>query len=114
MDGEHMRSRQDDARDLGWRLLAAIGAGSILGALIGGVGGRLAMFVLRLGSSEALQGATTDDGFEIGRFTTSTVFLISVTAGLGGVLGAAYFVFRGALPRRLRAGTWGLFCGRTR
>lgn len=106
---EAPRTRAEDAREVGWRLLVAVGAGAIVGALVGGIGGRLAMLVLRLGSSDTLHGIETDDGFAIGRFTTSTFFLLTVTAGLGGVLGAAFFVVRGALPRRWRAGVWCLF-----
>lgn len=103
------KSRREDAREVGWRLLVAIGAGAILGLLVGGIGGRLAMLVLRLGSSDTLRGVSTDDGFEIGRFTTATVFLLIVTAGLGGAQGAAYFVVRGALPRWGRAALWAAF-----
>lgn len=73
------------------------------------------MFGLRLTSSDAVLGVTTDDGFEIGQFTTATLFLITVTAGLGGATGAAYFVARRALPQRGRALIWatvvGLFIG---
>jgi hypothetical protein len=103
------------ARTVAWRLLTAIGAGSIVGAIVGGVGGRLAMFGLRLTSSDAVLGVATDDGFEIGQFTTATLFLLTVTAGLGGATGAIYFVVRRALPKRGRALLWaavvGLFMG---
>ena len=107
--------RSADLRLLAWELLVAVGAGSITGAVIGGVGGRLTMFVLRLGSHPELMGVQTDDGFEIGRFTTSTVFLLMVTAGLGGAVGAIYLVFRGALRRRGGLAIWaaavGLYTG---
>ena len=43
-----------------------IGAGS--GAVIGGLGGRLAMRILFLTSGDGVKGLTSDDGFEIGRF----------------------------------------------
>ena len=55
-----------DAGFLGRWILLGAGAGAISGALIGGVGGRIAMLVLRLTSSDLLRGAITDDGFEIG------------------------------------------------
>ncbi len=104
-----------DVQTVVWRLLIAVGAGSIIGAVVGGAGGRLAMFVLRLASDEAVLGLTTDDGFEIGRFTTATLFLVTVCAGLGGATGAAYFVVRSVLPRRGRSVLWatvvGLFTG---
>jgi hypothetical protein len=58
-------------------------AGLLCGGLIGGVGGRLAMFILRLTSSDSLHGVETDDGFTIGSFTGATVFLVIATAFLG-------------------------------
>jgi hypothetical protein len=104
-----------DGRTVAWRLLTATGAGAIVGAIVGGIGGRLAMFGLRLTSADTVLGVTTDDGFEIGRFTTATFFLLTVTAGLGGATGAAYFAVRNALPRRGRPFLWaaavGLFTG---
>jgi hypothetical protein len=100
-----------DARTVAWRLLTATGAGSIVGAIVGGIGGRLAMFGLRLTSSDAVLGVKTDDGFEIGQFTTATLFLITVTAGLGGATGATYFVLRRALPRRGRVLLWAAVVG---
>ena len=107
--------RSDDLRLVAWHLLVAVGAGSIAGAVIGGIGGRLAMLALRLGSRPELVGVQTDDGFEIGRFTTSTVFLLTVTAGLGGAVGASYLVVRGTLRRRGGLAIWaaavGLYTG---
>lgn len=41
-------------------------AGLIAGALVGGLGGRIAMFILRLTSDPSLRGLTTDDDFTIG------------------------------------------------
>lgn len=93
------------------RLLSAIGGGAIVGAIVGGIGGRLAMLMLRLTSDDAVLGVTTDDGFEIGRFTTATAFLLTVTAGLGGATGAAYFALREVLPRRGRPLLWAVVVG---
>ena len=98
-----------DAREVAWQVVLAVGVGSLVGALVGGVGGRLAMLVLRLGSADATLGALTDDGFEIGVFTTATFFLLTVTAGLGGATGLAYLVLRNGLPRHGRAAVWGGF-----
>lgn len=93
----------------------AIGAGAIIGMVIGGVGGRLVMLVIRHGSDGSVRGLLTDDGFRIGEFTTATVFLVTVAAGLGAVTGGLYLVVRGALPRRWRAAIWsatiGLYTG---
>lgn len=100
-----------DARTVAWHVLSAIGGGAIVGAIVGGFGGRLAMFVLRLTSNESVLGLTTDDGFEIGQFTTATTFLLTVTAGLGGATGAAYYALRGVLPRRGRPLLWAIVVG---
>jgi hypothetical protein len=100
-----------DVQAVAWRLLTAIGAGAIIGVVVGGIGGRLAMLVLRLTSDSRLLGISTDDGFEIGQFTTATTFLLMVTAGLGGATGAAYFVLRSVLPRRGRPLLWATFVG---
>ena len=93
-----------------WILLGA-GAGAISGALIGGVGGRIAMLVLRLTSSDLLRGATTDDGFEIGVITFATVELIVLTGIIGAVGGVAYVALRNFIPPRWRIAAWGLACG---
>ena len=92
--------RPDDVRELTWRLLVATGTGALVGGVIGGIGGRLVMFVLRLGSSDAVIGSTTDDGFTIGIFTSQSLFLITVTMGIGAATGVVYFIIRSALPRR--------------
>jgi hypothetical protein len=100
-----------DVRPVAWRLLAAAGGGAIVGAVVGGIGGRLAMLGLRLTSDERVLGVTTDDGFEIGQFTTATFFLLMVTAGLGAATGAAYFVAREALPQHGRPLLWAAAVG---
>ena len=80
------------------RLAAASWAGLIAGFLVGGIGGRLAMFVLRLTSDPSLRGAETDDGFIIGSFTTDTGFLILLTTAAGVIGGALYLLIRPFLP----------------
>ena len=82
---------------------AGIAAGFACGFVIGGVGGRLAMFVLRLTSDPSLVGTKTDDDFIIGRFSGDTVFLIGMCAAAGMAGGLAYVLVRGVLPRRNRA-----------
>jgi hypothetical protein len=77
-------------------------AGSLTGAVIGGIGGRLAMFVLRLTSDPALRGLNTDDDFTIGTFSGATLFLVIVTTVLGMIGGLVYLVVRGWLPERGR------------
>ena len=102
---------RSDAREVAWQVVLAVGGGALVGAVVGGIGGRLAMLVLRLGSPDVVLGVQTDDGFEIGVFTTSSFFLLTVTAGLGGATGLAYLVLREGLPRRGRAVLWGVFLG---
>ena len=93
---------------LTWKELSSPGrrsppalSGSPPGLLIGGVGGRLAMFLLRLTSDPALRGAKTDDGFTIGVFRPE-LFLLGVTAGLGILGGLFYLIVRGWIPGRWR------------
>ena len=103
------RSRSEAARLAAWQILLATGGGAIVGLLVGGVGGRLVMLVLRLCSNGSVRGLDTDDGFEIGQFTSATIFLLTVTAGLGGATGVVYLAARNGLPRRGRAVIAGVF-----
>ena len=98
------------AGEVAWRVLAGTAAGAVAGFLVGGVGGRLAMLLLRLTSSDAVIGLTSDDGFEIGVVSTRTFNLLVATTGLGGVAGALYAGARGAIPERLRLPLWTVVC----
>src|SRR5688572_30073369 len=84
------------------RLAAGLWAGALAGALVGGVGGRLAMFILRLTSDPSLRGRETDDGFIIGSFTSDTGFLVLLTTAIGLLAGVAYLSLRGFMPVRHR------------
>jgi hypothetical protein len=86
-------------------------AGSLTGAVIGGLGGRVAMFVLRLTSDPALRGLKTDDDFTIGIFSGATLFLVIVTIVLGIIGGLVYLVVRGWLPERARPWLFGGLTG---
>ena len=92
------------------RQLAAItAAGLLLGFLVGGVGGRLAMRALFL-TSTAVRGVVSDDGFPIGEFTaTGTLNLLLATTGIG-VIGT--FVYAAVRPFLLGP-TWlrSIACG---
>jgi hypothetical protein len=88
--------------DLLDRFGAAAFAGITCGLLIGGVGGRLAMLLLRLTSSDGVRGIESDDGFEIGRVSTDSIFLLVVTTLFGTLLAFAYLVVRRWLPARRR------------
>ncbi len=93
------------------RLSAAVGAGFLTGAAIGGVGGRLAMFVLRITSDPGLHGLKTDDDFTIGIFSAATLFLVFVTAAAGTVGGLVYLAVRAWFPGRARPWIFGALTG---
>jgi hypothetical protein len=90
---------------------AGVTGGFLCGLLFGGVGGRLAMFVLRLTSAPSLQGLETDDGFTIGVFSTATLFLLGVTSALGILGGLLYLIVRGWFPAAWRAPAMAVFFG---
>lgn len=69
------------------RALLGAAAGGVAGIVIGGVGGRLAMLLLRFTSPDSVRGIETDDGFEIGVVTLDTFNLILTTWLLGAVAG---------------------------
>jgi len=93
------------------RLAAAVAAGALAGVLVGGVGGRIAMLVLRLTSDPALHGRLTDDGFTIGIVSASTLFLLAATAVLGILGGIAYLLVRPWLPERARSWLFAALAG---
>lgn len=92
-----------------WRILVGLSAGVIAGIVVGGIGGRLAMLLLRLTSPDSAIGVISDDGFEIGVFSQRTLTLVRDTAALGGTFGALYAALRLAIPVRLRVPLWTLF-----
>ena len=61
--------------------------GAVAGFIWGGIGGRIAMRVVFLTSSENVKGLTSDDGFEIGTISGDTVFLLIFLTVLGGMAG---------------------------
>ena len=84
------------ARNALRRLSAVTWAGGLLGLLVGGVGGRLAMMLLaRL--NPGATGVTSDDGFVIGRLSLETLDLLMTTTLLGVFGGGVYFVLRGLM-----------------
>jgi len=83
------------------RIVGVLFAGAVLGALIGGVGGRLVMFLLIRLTPEA-DGVTSDDGFEMGRFTLSGSLNLVAICTILGVVGAVLYL----LVRWLLFGPW--------
>jgi hypothetical protein len=111
-DGSTMqRLTWQDLSSPGATLASGVSAGFVSGLLIGGAGGRLAMLLLRLTSDPALRGAKTDDGFTIGVFSSQTLFLLGVTAGLGIVGGLFYLIIRGWIPDRWRVVVMTVYVG---
>jgi pimeloyl-ACP methyl ester carboxylesterase len=79
------------------RLAAITAAGALLGVLVGGVGGRLAMMLLaRLNPQSA--GVVSDDGFTMGRFdVVNTLQLLAVGLLLGMFGAGIYALLRGLM-----------------
>jgi hypothetical protein len=81
--------------DLARRLGIAVMAGALCGFVVGGIGGRLFMFVLAQLNPDAA-GVTSDDGFVMGRFTASgTINLLVVTTVIGVIGGLLFLALRG-------------------
>ena len=83
------RSRPTFLSEYAALLRVVVLVGVPVGVLAIGIGGRLAMLLLRLTSPPDVVGVTSDDGFEIGRVTlagTYTLVNIGVAVGLLGAL----------------------------
>ena len=99
-----------DARDVATTVLVGAAAGALAGLVVGGVAARLVMLALRVLSDPIVIGATSDDGFEIGRFTLGGSFqLAGGMAAAGAANGILYVVLRGSIPAQARAPLWSLF-----
>jgi hypothetical protein len=105
------RSLRDDFGAVAWWVLIGAAAGGIAGFVVGGIGGRLAMLLLRLTSDATVIGTTTDDGFTVGAFSIADSLGLAVSmASIGGMVGVLYAVCRTAIPARLRLPLWIVFC----
>jgi hypothetical protein len=93
------------------RVRAAIVGGFLAGVLVGGVGGRVAMLILRLTSTPAVRGLESDDGFVIGQISTATVFLLILTGVLGAAGGLVYLAVRSWIPPRWRVAVAAVVAG---
>jgi hypothetical protein len=78
---------------------AITAVGALLGLLVGGVGGRLAMMLLARLNPD-VTGVTSDDGFTMGQFTVSDTLNLLLVGTLLGVVGSGIY----ALLRGLRIG----------
>jgi len=92
-----------------WRVLVGLGAGGIAGFAVGGIGGRLAMLLLRLTSPPDAIGVISDDGFEIGVVSSSSITFAFQMTMIGGINGVLYAGVRTVLPGRLRLPLWTAF-----
>lgn len=101
----------DDLIAVARPLSAGATAGLLGGLAFGGLGGRLAMLVLRLTSDPSLHGLETDDGFTIGIVSFATLFLVIVTAAAGAIGGLLYLLVRSWLPKRARPWLFGALTG---
>ena len=100
----------DDARLAAWWVAVGLVAGSLAGAVVGGIGGRLAMLILRLATPDLPVGLISDDGFEIGVFNLrQSLGLYAGMAAIGAGFGLLYAALRELLPRRGRFLLYGLF-----
>jgi hypothetical protein len=83
--------------DAARRLAAITLAGALLGVLVGGVVGRLAMMLLAALNAQAT-GLVTDDGFTIGQFTLNGSLQLMGAGAQFGLIGATvYFAVRGLM-----------------
>lgn len=98
--------RRDIRTILYWISLGA-SAGGIGGLVVGGFGGRLAMFILRLTSDDSIRGIESDDGFIMGRFDlTSTLSLLFTTMFLGSLFGLFVVLGRQFMSYRWMPAAW--------
>ena len=69
------------------RVRVSVLAGGLLGLLVGGIGGRLGMLLLRVTSPTTVRGIESDDGFEIGQVTFSGTINLLAFCTLVGIVG---------------------------
>ena len=100
-------SARADLKTVAYWLTLGAAAGGLGGLLVGGVGGRLAMFILRLTSDDFVRGIESDDGFTIGRFDLlSTLNLLAVATVLGAIVGMIVVFGRPFFPKRGMPFAW--------
>lgn len=97
MTGTEMTDTEQATRDdqfqrliEGMRVL--IVGGIPFGVVVVGVGSRLAMFLLRVTSSDRVVGLTSDDGFTIGRVTPEGTYNLLMLGAAVGIIGAGAYL----------------------
>lgn len=99
----------NDMKTVLYWITVGAAAGGLGGLLVGGIGGRLAMFLLRLTSDDSVRGIQSDDDFTIGRFDLgATISLLAVTTALGIIVGLIVVFGRPFFPRRMMPSAWAL------
>lgn len=105
--GQASPTVRDDVKMLAYWITLGAAAGGLGGVLVGGIGGRLAMLLLRFTSDDSVRGVESDDGFIIGRFDFfSTVQLLATTAVFGAIVGLLVVAGRPFLPKRGMPFAW--------
>jgi hypothetical protein len=78
-------------RDLSEAVRLLVVAGIPVGVVVAGVGGRLAMLLLRLTSPDSVNGVRSDDGFIIGQVTLAGTYSLLLLGASVGIIGAAAY-----------------------
>jgi hypothetical protein len=90
-----MTDTQQPTSELRWRLIEGmrvlIVGGIPVGVLVAGIGGRMAMLLLRVTSPDRVVGVTSDDGFTIGRFTAEGTYNLLTLSAAVGIIGAGAY-----------------------
>jgi hypothetical protein len=74
------------------KLRVLIVAGIPAGAVLVGLGSRLAMFILRITSPDSVRGVQSDDDFTIGQFTLGGTYNLLQLGAAVGIIGAAAYM----------------------
>lgn len=85
-------NRDDQFQRLIEGMRVLIVGGIPFGVVVVGVGSRLAMFLLRVTSSDRVVGLTSDDGFTIGRVTLEGTYNLLMLGAAVGIIGAGAYL----------------------
>jgi hypothetical protein len=101
-----------DLKMLGQAISLGACAGGLGGLIVGGIGGRLAMLLLRFTTDGSIRGIESDDGFTMGIFDlSSTLSLLLVCTVLGNVGGLIVVLGRPFFARRFALIGWPVAAG---